>query len=462
MVGFAVVLEHGRADCGGGFSHDSFDGGEDLVGEHLPPVFGHEHQMHPQQMNSRPAARWCGHLISVRGSVSVAGSAHGGGVKSVIRVKLRPTAVQADALARTLVRMNEAANAASVIAFEQRVFHPMRLQKATYGTLKTMGLSAQPAIHAARKAADGYATLHANAAAGNLGKRGTKRLERAMGKPIQFRADAAQSYDDRSLSWDHTGRTVSIWTLDGRIKPVPFTGNPEQLSKLAAHRQGQTDLVSHQGDWFLIATLDIPAPPTFTPAGFIGVDLGIVNIATLSTGATISGARVTAVRNRNQKLRTALQQVGTKSARRKLRNRAGREARFVTDTNHVISKRIVTEAQRTGKGIAVEDLTGIGARVRLRKPQRVTWHAWAVAQLVQFLAYKAEAAGVPIVRVDPAYTSQQCSECGHADKKNRPDQATFACRACGVSLHADENASRNIATRGAAAWGEVTRPNVAA
>lgn len=64
----------------------------------------------------------------------------------------------------------------------------------------------------------------------------------------------------------------------------------------------------------------------------------------------------------------------------------------------------------------------------------------------------AKRAGVPLVYVDPAYTSQQCSECGHIDRKNRVDQATFACRSCGALIHADDNASRNIAVGGEAVW----------
>ena len=77
----------------------------------------------------------------------------------------------------------------------------------------------------------------------------------------------------------------------------------------------------------------------------------------------------------------------------------------------------MAEAERTGCGIAVEQLTGIRDRVRLRKPQRATLHTWAFAQLGSFLAYKAMQAGVAFVEVDPAYTSQTCSACGWVEKK---------------------------------------------
>jgi transposase len=59
---------------------------------------------------------------------------------------------------------------------------------------------------------------------------------------------------------------------------------------------------------------------------------------------------------------------------------------------------------------------------------------------------------VPVVFVDPAYTSQQCCECGHIDKKNRASQALFTCRNCGIVAHADRNASHSIARKGEAAW----------
>jgi putative transposase len=137
------------------------------------------------------------------------------------------------------------------------------------------------------------------------------------------------------------------------------------------------------------------------------------------------------------------------------------EARFAADVNHQISKRIVAEAERTGCGIAVEQLTGTRDRVRLRKPQRATMHSWAFAQLGSFLAYKAKQAGVAFVEVDPAYTSQTCSACGWVDKKKRRSQAVFECGRCGSVGHADHNAAINIASRGVERWGEVMRPRAA-
>jgi IS605 OrfB family transposase len=370
----------------------------------------------------------------------------------VVQVKLVPMPEVASALRATLNTCNREANRVSELAFCTGEESRKALQGAAYLGLKAVGLSAQPALHVIRKVADGYTTLAANIRAGNLGKPGSKRRKRAESRPVTFRPDAAQSYDDRCLSWQLDAQTVSIWTVAGRLKNIPFACSADALKTLREYRKGETDLLMRGGVFFLIATCDIPEPQVFEPTGWIGVDLGIANIATTSTGYRAAGRGLNRHRKRMRDLRTKLQKKGTKSAKRVLKRLSRKESRRAKDTNHVISKRIVTEAERTTAGIGLEDLSGIRQRARLRKPQRVALHSWAFAQLGAFVEYKAKRAGVPLVRIDPAYTSQECSECHHVDKKNRPEQATFACRSCGVVEHADRNASRNIARRAETAW----------
>jgi putative transposase len=283
---------------------------------------------------------------------------------------------------------------------------------------------------------------------------------------------------------------VSIWTVQGRLKNLRFTGDPDQIALLRAHRSGETDLVirrRRRGGGLianLIATIDLPDPPVRaaehlqTGDGWIGVDLGVENIAVTSDrplarelmtsyGAKAPDGRagrgsVKNRRTRNRELRQKLQKKNTRSAKRLLRKRARTEARFAGDVNHQISKRIVAEAERTGRGIAVEELTGIRERVRLRKPQRATHASWAFAQLGAFLTYKAARAGVPFVQVDPAYTSQRCTHCGHIDRRNRTSQAQFVCRDCGFTAeHADILGADNIALRAPDTWAQSTVPSAA-
>jgi putative transposase len=134
-------------------------------------------------------------------------------VKMVVPVRLYPAATDEAALRDTLALCNEAAGMASGM----RVTSKLSLQRLVYGDLTAMGLSAQPAIHVARKVSGAYAALRASIRAGNLGEPGSKRRVNAGSKPITFRADAAQPYDDRCLSWQLDPRAVSIWTVAGRL-----------------------------------------------------------------------------------------------------------------------------------------------------------------------------------------------------------------------------------------------------
>jgi putative transposase len=391
------------------------------------------------------------------------------GVKQVVTVRMLPTREQAAALQATLSTCNEAASWLSAGMHSEQVHRKYDAQKRFYIELKRrFGLSAQPAIRVIGKVADSYAALRANIEAGNYGPPGSPKRKKVAATPIGFRPEAAQPFDARCLSWqipDVVGTreaTVSIWTTHGRCKGVPVLALPHDLALLRTRPIGETDLIRRDGKWFLHATIEAPEVPRTDPRnGFLGVDLGIVNIATSSEGNRAAGARLNRYRKRQQRLRARLQTKKTSSARRLLKKRRRKEARFAADVNHRISKRIVAEAQRTGRGIAVEQLGGIRARVRLRKPQRAAMHSWGFAQLGAFLAYKAKQAGVAFVEVDPAYTSQTCSGCGWVDKRNRRSQSEFECGRCGFVGHADHNAAINIARRGVERWGEVMRPNAA-
>ncbi|MFJ6065468.1 RNA-guided endonuclease InsQ/TnpB family protein [Streptomyces tendae] len=373
-------------------------------------------------------------------------------MKLVTQVKLVPDAVQASVLERTLRAVNDAANWVSWVAFEHGVPREYELRRHTYLRLKADGLGAQAAQHVIKKVRDAYTTLQANMRAGNYGKPGSKRRRKVEAKPVTFRPEAAQPYDDRCLSWQYDAQTVSVWTTAGRLKNVPFVCSPDALTMLREYRKGESDLVERDGVFYLVATCEVPEAERYEPDGFIGVDLGIANIATASTGYQAAGRGLNRYRKRQLTLRQKLQKKRTKSAKRRLKARARREARHVKNTNHIIAKTIVTEAERTSAGISLEELKGIRQRVRLRKPQRVALHSWAFAQLGDFIVYKAKRAGVPLVLIDPAYTSQTCAQCGHVDRRNRVDQGLFICRGCGVVAHADRNASHNIATRGESVW----------
>ncbi len=124
-----------------------------------------------------------------------------------------------------------------------------------------------------------------------------------MEKPVAFRPDGAQPFDDRMLSWQIDRRRISIWTTAGRVRDVAFTASPEQMATLALYRRGESDLLWRDGMRFLNATCDLPeAPPNTDPVDFLGIDLSIVNIATTSDGEIMAGRELNRTRLRERAL----------------------------------------------------------------------------------------------------------------------------------------------------------------
>jgi IS605 OrfB family transposase len=356
-------------------------------------------------------------------------------MKLVAAIKLQPSSDQECLLKATLERCNEACTSLAAQGFEADTFRQFELQKLVYVRVRSeFGLTAQAAIRSIAKVADAFKVSR----------------ERA---PV-FRPLAAQPYDDRIMRFVDSGNAVSLWTIGGRIIVPVIMGDHQRA--LMAYRKGEADLCFVRGKWLLACTCDIPETEAFSTEDWLGCDLGVVNILTDSDGRCYSGAAVEKVRSHLARRRAGLQRKGTKAAKRRLKILSGKQRRFQVHTNHEISKALVTTAERTGRGIALEDLKGILDRVTAKRSQRARLRNWSFNDLRVKIAYKAERAGVPILCVDPRYTSIGCSDCGLIDKRNRPDQATFSCIECGHTELADFNAAKNIRVR--AARGTVIAP----
>lgn len=344
-------------------------------------------------------------------------------MKLTAQIKLLPTPEQKPALLATMEAFNGAANFASEIAYRIKTSSQRRVHHECYYEIRNQfGLPAQLAVRAIGKAVESY--------------RADKK------KRHIFKKHGAIIYDDRILRFNKTMDSVSIATLGEREK-IPFAvgGYHEQyLNRI----RGQADLVYRDGDFYLLQTVELPDPPKGDAADFLGVDLGIKNIAVDSDGETFSGGTVNGLRKRHAKLRARLQSKGTKSAKRLLKKRNRKEQRFAKNVNHTISKKLIAKAQGTERGVALENLKGIRGRITVRRAQRRQQHSWAFSQLRLFVEYKAHMAGILMVLVDPRNTSRTCPECGHISRSNRPSQAVFSCVACGFSARADHVAAENI------------------
>ena len=179
-------------------------------------------------------------------------------------------------------------------------------------------------------------------------------------------------------------------------------------------------------------------PTLSTNTDVLGVDRGLYNIATTSTGELFSGQPLRAIRRRFLHNRKTLQAKGTHSAKRRLKAMSSGEKRFSSNVNHIIAKKIVT----TDCGIIVlEELQKI---VRDKGKIANKWLSdWSFWQLERMLQYKAEAVGKQIGYVDPRYTSQKCNCCKYISKKNR-HKGRFTCQRCGYSEQADIVGAKNI------------------
>src|SRR5205085_12211741 len=139
----------------------------------------------------------------------------------------------------------------------------------------------------------------------------------------------AIAYESRILSWQLERQTVSIWTTSRRVK-MSFVCGPRHKERLR-FQQGESDLILHRGKFYLSATCNVDEPDAVAIEEFLGVDLGIANIATDSEGNRYSGSHIKSVRHRHRRLRTKLQKKCTRSAKRLLKRLSGKERRFATD-----------------------------------------------------------------------------------------------------------------------------------
>lgn len=120
-----------------------------------------------------------------------------------------------------------------------------------------------------------------------------------------------------------------------------------------------------------------------------------------------------------------------------------RESNIIRDLNHKMSRKVVREAYTSNAAIVLENLHGICKRAKVSKSFKGSLHSWSYYQFQTFVGYKAKLLGVPVFKVDPRYTSQQCSKCGLLGIRNGKE---FRC-SCGHVAHADVNASFVIALR---------------
>ena len=280
-----------------------------------------------------------------------------------LKAKLNPTNEQRSKLLKTMETFNAACSDISREAYESKTYNKIELQHRVYYRIREQyKLPAQLVIRAIGKVAEGY---------------------RAERRHLHvFDPRSALVYNQRIMRFKGLDN-VSLTTVWGRETIPLMVGDYARLGQLAL--RGQADLVYVRKEFYLCLVFEQPEEPPFTPEDYLGVDLGVVKLATTSDGVSYSGEEVDAVREHYTEVKAELQRVGSKSSKRKLRRLSGREARFKRYTNHVISKELVAVAEGTKRAIALEDLRGIRSRTTVRRMQRGRLGKWDFNQLRAFV-----------------------------------------------------------------------------
>lgn len=263
----------------------------------------------------------------------------------------------------------------------------------------------------------------------------------------------------KEKNYDGTAMKFELYRVGGSQRAII------ERCMTGEYKIGESELIYSKKKhcWFLNLTYSFTPQnrPQLDPEKIMGVDLGISCVAYMGFSFCedrffIGRSEVEAFRKKIEARRRALQQQGKYCGDGRIGHGYSTRVqptlklsdaikRFRDTANHKYSRYIVQKAVEFGCGtIQMEDLRGINAACdKFLKD-------WTYFDLRQKIEYKAKECGITLKLIDPRYTSQRCSKCGHIDKENRPKekmgQAFFQCTQCGYNANADYNASVNIAT----------------
>lgn len=254
---------------------------------------------------------------------------------------------------------------------------------------------------------------------------------------------------------------LRISTLDkGNPLRVPVKLAPYHHKALSGHTiNTSTALHKRRGLWWLTLSFDEDVPQKTEPeAPCVGVDVGIANFITTSTGKAYGSfhgklaqkhKRDREKRRRKAKLRACLEKKGVPkeqlpSPSSATGQRLGRQVR--QEINRAVNQML---ADHSDARIVYEELNVASMRFKARA-MNAYLYASNLGHIPEQLAWATAKRGMAAHTVKAAYSSQECSRCHYVDRANRPDQKTFRCVVCGYEDHADHNASVNLAGR----WGD--------
>lgn len=210
------------------------------------------------------------------------------------------------------------------------------------------------------------------------------------------------------------------------------------------------------GEWEIFLSCEVHAVPLPEQKESIAIDVGLESFATLSNGKKIENPRF--FKKEEKRLATAQRKLSKLEKGSKERRKAGKVVAKIheriknqrKDFCHKESKKIIDRYQY----ICVEDLNIKDMMEGSHFAKSIADASWN--QFRQFLTYKAGEAGRKLGLVNPAYTSQKCSQCGHLEPKKLSER-THRCSQCGYTTDRDFNAAQNILALGLDGLGIIPR-----
>jgi putative transposase len=185
------------------------------------------------------------------------------------------------------------------------------------------------------------------------------------------------------------------------------------------------------GKYFIDLYAEKPKPEPVKAGKTVGYDCGYKALLADSEG---------------QEHGQELEQVYEKISRKRQGSKAFKCA--LTERDQLINQTVNRLDLENVKELVVEDLKNVKykSKGKISKKFNNKLQRWSYVKVLHKLASVCEEAGIAFTKVNPAYTSQTCSKCGHTDKSSRKGKL-FDCVSCGAMLDADFNAAINIRNR---------------
>lgn len=265
----------------------------------------------------------------------------------------------------------------------------------------------------------------------------------------------------RNATYQRTGCRTGIVTIRGRNPETAPDGTRSWSLKIRVrHTQDVREYTSVAVNLTrreVSFTSPVPARARTRTGVRVGIDVGVANTVATSAGTmhslpdlTKHAARVVRHQKRMAKSRTVATKQGRdyRSSGRYQAHRAAAAtaaaaaANVRVDWAHKLANSLVADHDLIGlEDLRVSNMTRKGKNKRALN--RLMLNA-GLGRLRAFIEYKAAAAGVPVVAINPRNTSRRCHACAHVARENRETQAIFQCTSCGHQAHADTNAAENI------------------